>query len=39
MVLIKQYMFGGDNCKIKLGLDILLSQNLKINFFGADTVP
>ena len=29
MVLIKNYIFGGDNCKIKLGLDMLLSQNLK----------
>ena len=29
MVLIQNYMFGGDNSKRKLGLDMLLLQNLK----------
>ena len=37
--LIKNYMFGGDNCKSKLGLDMLPSQNEKIHFYGAETVP
>ena len=39
MVLIKNYMFGGDNCKRKLCFDMLPSQNSKIHYFGADTIP
>ena len=40
MVLIQNFMSGGDNYKMKFGLDMLPSQNRKkINFFGVDTIP
>ena len=39
MVLIKNYMFGGDNWKRNFGLAMLLAQKLKVTFSDADTIP